>query len=224
MVDTIRTYRHRRVLRVQLDTGNSCKNKQCLWIMISERSGKLSPHTSPKHSWELSSYNSSVRLVPLGSNLASLETSLNANISKNNALQSHLCFGKKKKILDIMIQGAAAAAKSLRSCLTLWPHRRQPTRLPRPWDSPGKNTRVGCHFLLQCMKVKSLSHFQLLATPWTVYQAPPSMEFSRQEYWSGLPLPSLDIRGEGLKRGTFKCMKDFLYQNFAKTLTCKRLP
>ena len=35
------------------------------------------------------------------------------------------------------------------------PHRRQPTRLPRPWDSPGKNTGVGCHFLLQCMKVKS---------------------------------------------------------------------
>ena len=34
------------------------------------------------------------------------------------------------------------------------PHRRQPTRLPRPWDSPGKNTGVGCHFLLQCMKVK----------------------------------------------------------------------
>ena len=35
------------------------------------------------------------------------------------------------------------------------PHRRQPTRLPRPWDSPGKNTGVGCHFPLQCMKVKS---------------------------------------------------------------------
>ena len=35
------------------------------------------------------------------------------------------------------------------------PHRRQPTRLPRTWDSPGKNTRVGCQFLLQCMKVKS---------------------------------------------------------------------
>ena len=34
------------------------------------------------------------------------------------------------------------------------PHRRQPTRLPRPWDSPGKNIGVGCHFLLQCMKVK----------------------------------------------------------------------
>ena len=38
---------------------------------------------------------------------------------------------------------------------SLRPHRQQPTRLPRPWDSPGKNTEVGCHFLLQCMKVKS---------------------------------------------------------------------
>ena len=37
------------------------------------------------------------------------------------------------------------------------PHRRQPTRLRRPWDSPGKNIGVGCHFFLQCMKVKSES-------------------------------------------------------------------
>ena len=37
------------------------------------------------------------------------------------------------------------------------PHSRWPTRLPRPWDSPGKNTGVGCHFLLQCTKVKSES-------------------------------------------------------------------
>ena len=37
------------------------------------------------------------------------------------------------------------------------PHRRQPTRLPHPWDSPGKNTGVGCHFFLPCMKVKSES-------------------------------------------------------------------
>ena len=40
---------------------------------------------------------------------------------------------------------------------SVWPHRQQPTRLPHPWDSPGKNTGVGCHFLLQCMKVKSES-------------------------------------------------------------------
>ena len=44
---------------------------------------------------------------------------------------------------------AAAAAKSLQSCPTLRPHRRQPTRHTRPWDSPGKNTGVGCHFLFQ---------------------------------------------------------------------------
>ena len=46
-------------------------------------------------------------------------------------------------------------AKSLQSCPTLQPHRWQPTRLHRPWDYPGKNTGVGCHFLLQCMQVKS---------------------------------------------------------------------
>ena len=46
------------------------------------------------------------------------------------------------------------------------PHRRQPTRLPRPWDSPSKNTGVGCHFLLQCRKVKSESEVsQLCPTP-----------------------------------------------------------
>ena len=43
------------------------------------------------------------------------------------------------------------------------PHRRQPTRLPCPWDSPGKNTGVGCQFLLQCMKVKSESEVAQLS-------------------------------------------------------------
>ena len=51
-----------------------------------------------------------------------------------------------------------AAAKSLQSCPTLWdPIDVSLTRLSRPWDSPGKNTGVGCHFLLQCMKMKSES-------------------------------------------------------------------
>ena len=55
-------------------------------------------------------------------------------------------------------QLAAAAAKSLQWCPILCdPIRRQPTRLPCPWDSPGKNTGVVCHFRLQCMKVKSES-------------------------------------------------------------------
>ena len=91
----------------------------------------------------------------------------------------------------------AAAAKSLQSCWTdsVRPHRRQPSRLPHPWDSPGKNTGVGCHFLLQCIKVKSKSEVAqscpTLSNPWTAaFQAPLSMGFSRQEYWSGVPLPS----------------------------------
>ena len=119
------------------------------------------------------------------------------------------------------------------------PHRWQPTRLPRPWDSPGKNTGVGCHFLLGVLAVckriwlyfqywkalrcfflsfqptdsqkwnsvslgsywqmlsgeskvrKSPSRVQLFAAPWTIaHQAPLSMEFSKQEHWSGLPFPS----------------------------------
>ena len=50
----------------------------------------------------------------------------------------------------------------------------EPTRLPRPWDSPGKNTGVGCHFLLQCMKVKSESEVaQLCLTPRDPMEDPP---------------------------------------------------
>ena len=80
-------------------------------------------------------------------------------------------------------------------------HRWQPTRLPRPWDSPGKNAGVGCHFPLQCVKVNSLSHVQLPATPWTAaYQALPSMGFSRQECWSGVTLPSLQEMGRRPKQ------------------------
>ena len=53
----------------------------------------------------------------------------------------------------MFLHTAAAATKSLQLCPTLC----DPTRLPRPWDSLGKNTGVGCHFLLQCVKVKSES-------------------------------------------------------------------
>ena len=120
-------------------------------------------------------------------------------------LRKHVCSclmdrrrGSTKILGENMVNNtlaATAAVKSLQSCPTLWPQRLQPTRLPRPWDSPGKNTGVGCHFLLQCMKVKSESevagHVRLFTTSWiAAHQAPPSMGFSRQEYWSGVPLPS----------------------------------
>ena len=57
----------------------------------------------------------------------------------------------------VCLSAAAAAAKLLQSCPTVWPRRWLPTRLLCPWYSSGKNTGVGCHFLLQCMKVKSES-------------------------------------------------------------------
>ena len=94
-----------------------------------------------------------------------------------------------------LFAAAAAAAASLQSCPTLCdPIDGSPPGF-RPWDSPGKNTGVGCNFLLQCMKVKSESEFAqscpTLVTPGTeAYQAPPSMRFSRQKYWSGVPFPS----------------------------------
>ena len=87
----------------------------------------------------------------------------------------------------------ATAAKSLQSCPTLCdPIYGSLPSSPVPGILQAR-TQVDCHFHLQCrkVKVKLLSRVQLLATPWTAaYQAPPSMGFSRQEYWSGVPLPS----------------------------------
>ena len=57
----------------------------------------------------------------------------------------------------ISFSNACMHPKSLQLCPTVQPHRRQSTRLPHPWDSLSKNTGVGCHFLFQCMKVKSQS-------------------------------------------------------------------
>ena len=76
------------------------------------------------------------------------------------------------------------------------PHRRQPTRLLHPWHSQARTLEwVAISFSNAWkwkVKVKSLSHVQLLATPWTAaYQAPPSMGFSRQEYWSAVPFKEL---------------------------------
>ena len=134
----------------------------------------------------------------------------------SNTDYNTLKFSFFKCSVKIQFLASAAAAKLLQSCPTLC---RQPTRLPRPWDSPGKDTGVGCHFLLQCMKVKvkSLSHVRPLATPWTAaYQAPPSMRVSRQKYWSGLPLPSPKVnliiprRSESIWLRTWSLELDFM--------------
>ena len=98
------------------------------------------------------------------------------------------------------------------------PHRRQLARLPHPWDSPGKNTGVGCHFLLQCMKVKSESEVaQLcltLSDPMDCSPpGSPSMGFSRQEYWSGLPLQIEICQDVSGKNFPLKLKKKKIVQN-----------
>ena len=90
----------------------------------------------------------------------------------------------------------AVAAKSLQSCPTLCdPIDGSPPGSPIPGILQARTLEwIAISFSNAWkikVKVKSLSHVRLPATPWTAaYQAPPSMGFSRQEYWSGLPLPS----------------------------------
>ena len=64
---------------------------------------------------------------------------------RQGGLESCSPWGSQRVRYDVAV---AAAAKLLQSCPTLQPHRWQPTRFLRPWDSPGKNTGVGCCFLL----------------------------------------------------------------------------
>jgi len=102
---------------------------------------------------------------------------------------------------------AAAAAKSLQSCLTLCdPIDGNPPGSPIPGILQARTLEwIAISFSNAWkwkVKVKSLSHVRLFVTPWTAaYQAPPSMGFSRQEYWSGVPLPS---PSEGLTSTNFQ--------------------
>ena len=95
-------------------------------------------------------------------------------------------------LLLLLLLSASVVSDSVR------PHRRQPTRLPVPGILQARTLEwVTISFSNAWkwkVKVKSLSCVRLLATPWTAaHQALPSMGFSRQEYWSGVPLPSLEL-------------------------------
>ena len=100
-------------------------------------------------------------------------------------------------IQPISQQYAAAAAKSLQSCLTLCnPRDGSPPGSPVPGILQARTLEWVAISFSSAWKwkvnMKSLSRVWPSATPWTAaYQAPPSMRFSRQEYWSGVPLPSL---------------------------------
>jgi len=106
------------------------------------------------------------------------------------------CWSLAWRILSITLLACAAASKSLRSCPTLCdPIDGSPPGSPVPGILQARTLEwVAISFSNAWkweLKVKLLSHVRLFVTPWTVaYQAPPSMGFSRQEHWSGVPLPS----------------------------------
>ena len=92
----------------------------------------------------------------------------------------------------------------------MWPHRRQPPASPIPGILQARTLEwVAISFSNAWkwkVKVKSLSCVRLFMTPWTAtYQAPPSMRFSRQEYWSGVPLPSPKSKDEVVAKERDKC-------------------
>ena len=113
---------------------------------------------------------------------------------------------KRKKYFS---QTSAAAAKSHQSCLTLCdPTDSSPPGSPIPGMLQARTLEwVAISFSNAWkwkVKVKSLSRVRLLATPWTAaYQARPSLGFSRQEYWSGVPLPSPQTSDSGGKNDIF---------------------
>ena len=140
--------------------------------------------------------------VPLPSPMTNLDSILK---SRDITLPSKVCLVKATVFPVVMYRCAAAAAKSLQSCPTLWSHRQQPTRLLRPWDSPGKSTGVGCHCLLHVWMwkldykerwVRRIDAFELwcwrrlLRVPWTARRSNQSIlkEISLEYLLEGLML------------------------------------
>ena len=96
---------------------------------------------------------------------------------------------------------------------SVWSHRWQPTRLPRPWDSPGKNTGVGCHFLLQCMKVKSESE---VAQSCPTLRDPLGLQPSRL-------LRPWDFLGKSTGMGCYCLLRDCSLWDLKESNTTERL-
>ena len=119
-----------------------------------------------------------------------------------------------------------AAAKSLQSCPTVCdPRDGSPPGSPIPGILQERTLEcvaISCSSALKWkVKVKSLSHVRLLATPWTeAYQAPPSMGFSRQEYWSGVPSPSPMTISRSIHFAEMALFHSFLRQSSIPLCTC----
>ena len=105
---------------------------------------------------------------------------------------------------------------------SVWSHRRQPPGSPIPGILQARTLEWVAIFFSNTWKwkgkVKSLSRVRLLATPWTAaHQAPPSLGFSRQEYWSGVPLPSPDYHTTKSKY-LWPELRNFYFRRYSKVL------
>ena len=145
---------------------------------------------------------------------------LRSIISSIVLVSSTILRNENKRSSDWIGPAAAAAAKLLQSCPTLCnPIDGSPSGSPIPGILQARTLKwVAISFSNAWkwkVKVKLLSHVRLLATPWTsAYQAPPSMGFSRQKYWSGVPLPSL----------TWWCKPCYTYDETSLNLVALRSP
>ena len=126
--------------------------------------------------------------------------------------------------VPLRLVAAATAAKSLQSCLTLCDRRDgSPPGSPVPGILQARTLEwVAISFSSAWkwkVKVKLLSRVRLLPTPWTAaHQAPPSMGFSRQKYWSGVPLPSLNQRESYANKFDIKSKLGNDWQNYSLEL------
>ena len=140
-----------------------------------------------------------------------LGSKITADGECSHEIKRRLLLGRK------VMTTLTATAKSLQSCPTLCnPIDSSPPGSAIPGILQARTLEwVAISFSNACkwkVKVKSLSRVRLLATPWTAaYQAPPSMGFFRQEYWSGLPFPSPgDLPNPGIKPGSPTLQADTL--------------
>ena len=99
--------------------------------------------SGPITSWQIDG-----KTIETVTDIIFLGSKITADGDCNHEIKRRLLLGRKAMTNLLLLPGRFSRANSVR------PHRRQPTRLPRPWDPPGKNTGLGCHFLLQCMKGK----------------------------------------------------------------------
>ena len=237
------TFLHKRVRsfsRTNQPCGKWQRHFQANWFFLTG----LQVQRTPFFSLDLNLFH---RSVVCSSALGSVKLRVRCS-QKHNGVAS-LCSGQEKGSRHIpketQFLWVAAAAKSLQSCPTLCdPIDGSPPGSPIPGTLQARTLEwVAISFSNAWkwkVKVKSLSRARLCVTPWTAaYQAPPSMGFSRQEYWSGVPLPSLSVSGTWpqftssialIKRLTLpwqkqqRCLMVYLYVGLSQGTKNRKLP